>query len=418
MIKGYARILGVLMLLLAVTMLHAQVFNPAYLSKTPNQKKAKLKHRFSSIDTVFLDWNILDGRDITADTGIEWQQTKENQGFAFFAHGQDNLGMISVEYHYKEGKVDGCDLHFEVVDPDGQKMSGTTISHAKGITTIGITFDGTHYYAAYQKAINSGDRDLYVAKFTDKAELVWETRIGKRFGTSGPNLIKINADQQIVLFTQMYDKVGFDILSTDGKILDRKLVHFLNEFSPTSFMYNNEGNIVAIGSTRRYKGRETISSFVVFELDKNYQPVRYRELGTKFINLGLDVIQDEEGFYYFMANCENLKAPYGQRDNFTVIGKLDGELKLKKTKRIENKSTGLSLRLSLLAQNGLLFFQRSGERGYGFHLFRLDRDLELQQVYNVKGKFQNPNNLVVGEGFDFFVGGGSSKSWLVNLRLN
>ncbi|KAA3628692.1 MAG: hypothetical protein DWQ02_19070, partial [Bacteroidetes bacterium] len=171
-------------------------------------------------------------------------------------------------------------------------------------------------------------------------------------------------------------------------------------------------------SSRRYKDRETISSFVVFELDENYQPIRYRELGTKFINLGLDIVQDEEGFYYFLANCENMKAPYGQRDNFTVVGKLDEAFKLKKTKRIENKSTGLNLRLTLLGKSGLVTFQRSGDREYGFHLFRLNRNLELQQIYNVKGKFQNPNNLVVGEGFDFYVGGGSSKSWLLNLRLH
>ncbi|KAA3621207.1 MAG: hypothetical protein DWQ02_28145, partial [Bacteroidetes bacterium] len=320
MIKGYSRIMIVLTLFFTITMLQAQVFNPAYLTTAPDQKKTKLKHRFSSIDTVFSDWNIPEGRDLTIDSGIEWQEIKENQGFAFFASGNGNLAMISVEYHYKEGKVDGCDLHFEIIDPDSQESKRGKISHEKGITPIGIVTDGSSYYAAYQKAINSGDRDLYVAKFTDKAEIAWETRVGKRFGTSGPNLIQINSDHQVVLFTQMYDKVGFDILDMDGKILDRKLVHFLNEFSPTSFMYNKYGNIVAIGSSRRYKDRETISSFVVFELDENYQPIRYRELGTKFINLGLDIIQDEEGFYYFLANCENMKAPYGQRDNFTVVG--------------------------------------------------------------------------------------------------
>ncbi len=418
MIIGYSRILVVLLLVFTGTLLYAQVFNPAYLTTSPDQKKAKLKHRFSSIDTVFLDWEILEGSEVNTDSGIGWQEIKDNQGFALFAAGNGHLGMISVEYHYKEGKADGCDLHFEVIAPDGSKLAGTNISHPKGITPIGITADGTHYYAVYQKAINSGDRDLYVTKFSDKAEIVWETRIGKRFGTSGPNLIRINADQQIVVFTQMYDKVGFDILDFDGKILNRKMVHFLNEFSPTSFMYNKQGNIVAIGSSRRYKGRETISSFVIFELDKNYQPLRYREFGTNFINLGLDIVQDEQGFYYFLANCENMKAPYGQRDNFSVIGKLDEEFKLKKTKRIENKSTGLSLRLSLLSKNGLVFFQRSGERGYGFHLFRLDRDLELQQIYNVKGSFQNPNNLTIGEHYDLFIGGGSSKSWMVNLRLD
>jgi hypothetical protein len=157
---------------------------------------------------------------------------------------------------------------------------------------------------------------------------------------------------------------------------------------------------------------------VVFELDKQYDLVRYREFGSKYVDLGLDVIQGDDGYYYILANSENLKAPYGMRSNYSTVAKLDEEFKIQKVKRIENKSTGLSLRLAWLSQNRLIFFQRSGERGYGFHLFELDTNLELGKFYNVKGHFLNPNTFIVNDKGSLFLGGGSSKSWLICVQFN
>jgi hypothetical protein len=414
--KFNIKVLSLFLLLFLGVDINAQVFKVTP-SSTTGQKKTKLKHRFSTIDTVFMDWQFEKGQEIDTEKGIKWLKVKDEQGFGFFASAGETIGLMSVKYRYTKGKVSGCTLYFDVFNAVGNELASTTIDHDKGITTVGITSDGTNFFLAYSKAINSGDRDLYVSKISAEAKLVWETKVGKRFGTSGPGLIKINADKQVVLFTQMYDKVSFDILSPEGKIVDRKFVPFVNEFSPASFTFNKAGHIVAIGSSRRYVNSKTISSIIIFELDESYQPLRYREFGSSYTDLGTDVIPNDEGGYYFLGNCENFKAPYGQRPNFTVIGKLDEELKPKRIKRMLNNSTGLNLTMAWSPQNGLIFFQRSGERGYGFHLFQLDADLELYKIHNVKGIFLNPNNLIVGNDNNLILGGGSSKSWLVGIQL-
>jgi len=413
--KCFLKIFTFLILLCSGIEINAQVFR---LTPPPGEKKVKLKHRFSSIDTTFLDWQIEKGTEINAENGIVWQKLKENQGFSFSAIAGETLGMMSVEYKYDNGRASGSILHLDIFGTDGSEIASGSLSHSKGISLIGITTYGTSYYLSYEKNISSGNRDLYLAKFSNEAALIWETKVGQRFGTSGAGLLKTNEDGDILLFTQMYDKVSFDILNPKGEIIDRKMIPFINEFSPASFIFNKKGNIVALGSSRKYVNRETISSLVVFELDKQYDLVRYREFGSKYVDLGLDVIQGDDGYYYILANSENLKAPYGMRSNYSTVAKLDEEFKIQKVKRIENKSTGLSLRLAWLSQNRLIFFQRSGERGYGFHLFELDTNLELGKFYNVKGHFLNPNTFIVNDKGSLFLGGGSSKSWLICVQFN
>lgn len=348
-----------------------------------------------SLDTNFISWSEEQLRLLAPQEHIVQQLDFPGRSFGRFYLTEDRLALALVKSLYEEGRQVGSELHFNLLDTTGLIVDSLILPHDKGITIVDLCEADGFFYLAYQKSINSGNRYMHIAKVDQTAQLIWETKLGQRFGTRGLRLLRPAPDGNIVLLSQMYDQVGFDIISTAGNFVERKLLHFYQEFSPKSFFFKPNGQVVGIGTYTEYEGPNVKTSSVVFELDRSFQLLHYQQVQSPFNDIAQDVTMDEQGNYYYFTNAENTRAPYGQRTNFMTIGKLDADFNPIASTNIKNTDTGLSLGLSYHPNKGLFAYQRFWNKGNSFTLFQLDTDLELQEIVSAKGRFGTPLQLLL-----------------------
>ncbi len=379
----------------------AQVFrSPAAIPPPPpppgleNTDKLEVPTYLIAVDTTFTRWSPKAPKVLSATDGSLSSKSFKNQSFGRIARTTKQLCLATTRSIYEDGKLSRSELLLQLRESDGEMEDSIVIHHEKGIRIRGLTNDDDNFYVAFTKEISSGDRDLYVAKISPKAELLWETNIGKRFGTSGLELLKLDGAGDIVLFSSHYDNVGFDRLSPDGQIVDRKALFFYDDFSPKSFSFKPDGGIIGIGTHQEYEGRDVYTSSVIFELNANYQLLRYRQLRSSGLDDAQDVIMDDQGYYYFLTNTGNSSKSYLHDADFMTIGKLDQDFNLIESINLQNLETGQSLDLVAIPNYGIVTYQRSYNSGQTFVLFSFSHSLELQQILTAPGRYGSPNQML------------------------
>lgn len=367
-----------------------------------------------AIDTSFSAWSLDAATAIDANTGKISSTPFTDRGFGRICFAGDHLALGAVHTLYENGSSIGSELIIQLMPPEGTSTS-LTIAHDKGIRLHALTSDGTDFYLAYTLEINSGDRDMYVAKISATAELDWTCKVGKRFGTGGMQLLRIDPQGNLVLFAKMYQEVGFDRISPAGQIIDRKMLDFYQDFSPTSFFFKPDGGIVGIGSYLEYEGRNTYTSCIVLELDTNYRLKHYRQLKSPGLDKAQDITMDEEGNYYFLTNTQNSEKYYIHDQDFMTIGKLDANFNLLATTNLRNTEIGHQLNLVYVPGQGLLATQRVYNPRPTFMLFSLNKDLRLEEIYTAPGGYGSPSQLIPHQQ-QLYLLCGDTKSNLVSIE--
>ncbi|WP_020537088.1 hypothetical protein [Lewinella cohaerens] len=397
---------------------NAQVFrNYATPAPPPEpgvpQQPAK-GEKIYTIDTTFQTWQEAEVKWLDADSSILWEKQFSNYSQGRMAKNSQYIGLAGVETIYTDGYASESRLHLDILDLNGTPSGQFVITNTKGITFESVAADETFFYLAYEKYTGSSDRNMFIAQVDAQGNLQWETKIGQRYGTSGTRLLQVSPAGEIVLFAKMYTEVGFDVLTKEGAIKDRKMLYFINEFSPVAFTFRKNGHLLAIGSQRKYVKSETYSSGVVIELDDQYQILQYCQIESPYNDVALDITEDEQGHIYFLTNAEDLKSPYGQRANFSIIGQLDANFELLQTSSFQNTSTGLSLQLAWSPTHGLWSYQRYYNKGQTFALFHFKEDLSIESIWSRHGAFSDPHQLLIADD-TFYLGGGSRDSWVVRI---
>lgn len=349
------------------------------------------------IDTSFSTWLLEDATVLNETSGDLRSQFFEEQAFGRICAAGDRLGVATVQFLYEEGKSVVSNLIMQVLQLNGEVESSLQIPHDDGISLIGLTSDRQQFYLAYQKSINSGDRDMYVAKVNRAGQLLWETRVGKRFGTSGMQLLQLDQEGNLILFAQMYKEVGFDRISAEGQLIDRKMLYFVQDFSPKSFLFKPDGSIIGIGAYQEYKGRDVNTSSVLFELDQDYVLKQFRQIESTGLDQAQDVALDEAGNCYVLINTQNSEKSYLHDKDFITIGKLDQDFNLVESTNLQNTDNGTQLRLIYQTGQGLLAYERIYNPGPTFLLFSLDADLQLKQSLTAPGRFGSPKQMLIHE---------------------
>lgn len=369
-----------------------------------------------TIDTTFQAWQEPEVKWLDTDSSILWgkQFPKYSQGR--MAKNSQYIGLAGVETIYTDGYTSESRLHLDILNLNGNPSGQLVITNTKGITLVGVAADEAFFYLAYEKYTGSTDRNMFIAQVDAQGNLQWETNIGQRYGTSGGRLLQVDPEGNIVLFAKMYKEVGFDRLTPAGVIKDRKMLYFTNEFNPVSFTFRKNGHVLAIGSQRKFIKSETYSSSVAIELDNQYQILQYCQIESRYNDVALDIIEDEQGHIYFLTNVEDLKGPYGKRANFCTIGQLDANFELLQISRFQNMNTGLSLQLAWSTMHGLWSYQRYYNKGQTFALFHFKEDLSIESIWSRHGAYSDPHQLLITDDV-FYLGGGSRDSWMVKVPV-
>lgn len=417
-----ASLLPLFMVTLLTVPLSGQVFRgfspppPPPEPGTQARSSAHEDQKVVHLDTLYQQWEVEEVQQLVMDDLTNWEVQLPSYSHGISAKNEQFIGIAAVETIYTDGYTSDSKLHLNTYDLRGNAIGHFTLSHPPGISVKAIVADSENFYLAYEKSINSGDRDMYIAKINTKGQLQWETKIGKRFGTSGTQLLQIDPQGNVVLFAQMYQEVGFDILSPQGEIIDRKMLYFQEEFSPASFFYQKDGSIVALGTYKSYPNRKSESSSILFTLDTAYQVVQYRQVQSPYTDQALSVTTDDQGHYYCLTNSLNYQAPYDKRANFSTITKFNDQLEIIDTLQFLNTQTGLQLQLQWHPQHGLWAYQRLYNQGQTFALFQLSADLLIENIWSKKGHFSDPHFLEIVDD-TLYLGGGSRDSWLLVKSL-
>ncbi len=397
---------------------NAQVFrNYAVPAPPPEpgvpQQPAK-GEKIYTIDTTFQTWQEAEVKWLDADSSIHWEKQFPNYSQGRIAKNSQHIGLAGVETIYTDGYASESRLYLDILDLSGTPSGKLVVTNTKGIILVSVAAGEAFFYLAYEKHTGSSDRNMFIAQVDTLGNLQWETNLGQRYGTSGTRLLQVDPEGNAVLFAQMYKEVGFDVLTPAGVIKDRKMLYFNHTFSPTSFSFRKNGHVLAIGKQLKYVKSETYSSSVAIELDDQYQVLQYCQIESPYNDVALDITEDEQGHIYFLTNAEDLKSPYGQRANFSIIGQLDTNFELLQTSRFNNTSTGLSLQLAWSPTLGLWTYQRYYNKGQTFALFHFNEDLSIESIWSKHGAFSDPHQLLITDD-TFYLGGGSRDSWVLNF---
>lgn len=365
------------------------------------------------LDTLYQHWELTDVRELVIDS-TSWELQLPQYSYGLSAKNEQAIGIAAVETIYTDGYTSDSRLHLMIYDLSGNETGHFTLSHPAGCSIIAITADRENFYLAYEKTINAGDRDMYVAQVNSQGQLQWETKLGQRFGTSGTQLLQVDPQGNAVLFAQMYQEVGFDILSPQGEVMNRKLLYFQAEFSPAAFFYQQDGSIAALGTYQSYPNRKSETSSILFTLDTAYQVIQYRQLQGTYTDKALSITSDNQGNYYCLTNSLDYQAAYNKRANFSTIIKLNNQLEVVDTLQFQNSNTGLQLQLEWHPQLGLWAYQRLYLKGQTFALFQISDDLLLENIWSKKGNFSDPHFLTITDD-TIYLGGGSRDSWLLKV---
>ena len=392
-----------------------QVFKSEQVPPPPTINKSKdpsQENKIFKIDTLIAGLNI-------EYTLLENHEQKpilkelNTLNHSHFAQTPNNIFVAGTNTEYQGGTPVNTYLIIYVLDTHRRMVATDKLSCKKGITIISVTADKNDFYVMYQKAISSSDRDLYITKFNNKAEEVWSYKVGKRFGTRGLGLLKMINDKTLIALTNHYNKVGFDILSSDGQYQERKVLNVVDELKPTSFIVNNKNEIIVVGSLKKYKGSGKYSSGIVFSVDQDYKPTFYKEFSSDFTDYGLDIKMNSNHDYILFLNSVKYSGPYNKRYKISTLLLLNKNFEVKEKLSLYNKDDSSKNRLFISEDNSIYFYQKNKK----LEIYMLTENLEILNTYNLDGNYRDASYINIVEGNKLVIGGGGSRSsWLFKSK--
>jgi len=392
-----------------------QVFKNNQIPPPPTLNKSKdVSHHNAifTLDTLLKDHNFKHKLlEIQDSTPILKELKKLNH--SQFAETNNNVYVVGTITEYQEGTLMKTDLNIYAMDTQHRIVATNKISHKKGITIISVTSDQTDFYVMYNKTISTSDRDLYISKFNNKAKEIWSYNLGKRFGTRGLGLLKMIDDKTLIALTSHYNKVGFDILSSEGEYQKRKELNVIDELNPHSLIIDMHNEIVVVGSLNKYRNSNTYSSAIVFKVDQNLEPTFYKEFSSNFTDYGLDIKTTTSGDYVILTNSVKFSGPYNERYKFSTLLLLDESFQIKETFSIKNNDDSSKNRLAISKDNSIYFYQKNRK----LEVYMLTENLELINSYNFEPNFRDPSYMKALENNKLIIGGGGSRSsWLIETK--
>ena len=366
------------------------------------------------IDTNSIRWTHRPIDTLRSKQGVNWVTVLENRNYASIAKSDHHFFSASTQSHYTNGKHTSSDLIIDVLDSKGNLLATKRKSNTEGHSLVNIITDDDHAYLMYQESLSSGDRDLYVAKIDTKANILWATRLGKRFGTFTSELLRFQPDGRLIAISRHYEPTFVEVLDpATGAILKSHRLDFPHEITVASFIINHHGHVVAIAREWYFTGQEEHHSILLFELDTMFNVIRQQYYKSELKDWAQGISQLSNENYIFLLKSEFESMNYKEEYELNIVGVTDQNFKLIDQQALEIEDDGMFSNI-ILSQDDLYVYQRSS---HSFKLHLLNHKLQLQRTYTTKENYRSPGFITIGKTNKIWMGGHIPGSWLMELSI-
>lgn len=366
------------------------------------------------LDTNYIRWSQQNVSILDSTDGILWSAKLNDREFGRVVKSDHHFYAVSLKFHSTNQNQSSCDLIVDVVRENGSILASSRQTTKVGYDVVSMVAEADFAYLMYQHDLSSSSRDLYVAKLDSNANMVWSTRIGKRFGTFGQRLLQIHPNGSVIAMSGHYGSIFADVLDSGSGVIKRsQQLDFKHEMDIESFIINQAHHITGIATEDYFIEAKRFNSVLMFELDTAFNVIRQQHFKTDLQDWGQDIVQRPDGNYLFLVNSEFSTQNYEEEFEMHILGITDANLQLLDQQAIEIEDDGMNS-LFFLHKKDIYLYQRSPN---GFNLLVLNPELQLKKTYINKEGYRHPEFLTISPDKKIWMGGSFFNVWIAELGL-